>query len=299
MNMSQMGDMQLYISGRPDILKDANITHILSVIDEDLDPTLFAGYEHLQIEEDDSDEVDLIRQFKRCNEFIEKGIASGGGVLVHCLMGISRSVTITAGYLIYKNKWSAEQALEFIRDSRSIAHPNFGFREQLDIYARNLAQAEVALDTVVDYKRYLFRRDVNTALVMDMVPRVGEYAVVDVQSLMEGEMVVKCKKCRLDIDINSAPLALSRSIIEHEKTDSRDPEAVCERYFVDPIAWMKPELGKSLMEGIFRCPGCSEEVGAYAWSGTECNCGGWVIDVFPAMVIWRAGVELHDPRVPN
>jgi hypothetical protein len=51
-------------------------------------------------------------------------------------MGISRSVTVVAAYLVFRHGLTPHQALEWIRLQRPIAWPNRGFREQLgDFYS--------------------------------------------------------------------------------------------------------------------------------------------------------------------
>ncbi|THH10128.1 hypothetical protein EW145_g1543 [Phellinidium pouzarii] len=56
-------------------------------------------------------------------------------VLVHCVMGISRSTTIVCAYLMATRHISPSVALKFIRKRRPLAHPNYGFRRQLAIFA--------------------------------------------------------------------------------------------------------------------------------------------------------------------
>ena len=58
--------------------------------------------------------------------------------LVHCAMGISRSVTIMCAYLIQKFKISYETAIKKIQDIRENAKPNIGFQKQLQTFATSL-----------------------------------------------------------------------------------------------------------------------------------------------------------------
>jgi hypothetical protein len=68
---------------RKDALKDANITHVLSVIDYAMEKKHLEGYKHLHIDVHDVEDSNLLEQFKNTNAFIEEGLASGGGVFVH------------------------------------------------------------------------------------------------------------------------------------------------------------------------------------------------------------------------
>lgn len=60
------------------------------------------------------------------------------GVLVHCLAGISRSVTITVAYLMYKYSLNLNDAFNLVRSRKSNIAPNFHFMEQLHNFEREL-----------------------------------------------------------------------------------------------------------------------------------------------------------------
>jgi dual specificity phosphatase 12 len=69
---------------RKKALRDANITHIVSVLNLDLNSRYdVPGCERLRIDIQDDEEENILQYFKETNLFIEKGIASGGGVFVH------------------------------------------------------------------------------------------------------------------------------------------------------------------------------------------------------------------------
>lgn len=57
-----------------------------------------------------------------------------GRVLVHCTLGISRSVTIVAAYIMWKWGFSASRALQHIKKMRSMSAPNEGFIDQLLVW---------------------------------------------------------------------------------------------------------------------------------------------------------------------
>ncbi|KAK7072879.1 Dual specificity protein phosphatase 6, partial [Halocaridina rubra] len=63
---------------------------------------------------------------------------AGVGVLVHCLAGISRSVTITVAYLMYKEKLNLEEAYEYVRVKKANIAPNFNFMGQLQDFQQQL-----------------------------------------------------------------------------------------------------------------------------------------------------------------
>lgn len=57
---------------------------------------------------------------------------------MHCAAGISRSGSIVCAYLMYKNKWTFEQAWEYGRSKRSKMYPNVGFQRQLKDFQKEL-----------------------------------------------------------------------------------------------------------------------------------------------------------------
>ena len=55
----------------------------------------------------------------------------GRNVLVHCRLGVNRSVTVVAAYLIRCRGFTAEAALEFLKQRRPCAKPNDAYCAQL------------------------------------------------------------------------------------------------------------------------------------------------------------------------
>lgn len=76
--------------------------------------------------------------FYDCIKFIESVKEKGGRVLVHCIQGISRSVSIVMAYLIYKKKVSYDKAFSIVQSKREISSPNFGFSIQLQNFYMRL-----------------------------------------------------------------------------------------------------------------------------------------------------------------
>ncbi|XP_054277743.1 dual specificity protein phosphatase 3 isoform X2 [Macrosteles quadrilineatus] len=72
----------------------------------------------------------ISQHFFEVADFIEQAIKEGGKVLVHCLMGMSRSSTCVLAYLMIKEGLSAGEAVRQVRQHRDI-RPNDGFLLQL------------------------------------------------------------------------------------------------------------------------------------------------------------------------
>lgn len=68
----------------------------------------------------------------------DEGRTNNKGVLVHCLAGVSRSVTITVAYLMYKCSLNLNDAFNLVRSRKSNIAPNFNFMEQLHTFEREL-----------------------------------------------------------------------------------------------------------------------------------------------------------------
>ena len=103
---------------------------------------LFISYKtenisHKILPAEDCDEYDLSVHFEESFDFIENALEKGS-VLVHCAAGVSRSSTIVIAYLMKKNRWSTDEAFDFVKTKRKIISPNAGFMRQLRIYQKDL-----------------------------------------------------------------------------------------------------------------------------------------------------------------
>ena len=75
--------------------------------------------------------------FYECIKFIESVKEKGGRILVHCIQGISRSVSIVIAYIIFSQKLTYDKAFNLVQSKREISSPNFGFSIQLqNFYSR-------------------------------------------------------------------------------------------------------------------------------------------------------------------
>ncbi|XP_061051638.1 dual specificity protein phosphatase 22 isoform X4 [Eubalaena glacialis] len=110
-------------------LSKNKVTHILSVHDS-ARPTL-EGVKYLCIPAADSPSQNLTRHFKESIQFIHECRLRGEGCLVHCLAGVSRSVTLVVAYIMTVTDFGWEDALRTVRAGRSCANPNLGFQRQL------------------------------------------------------------------------------------------------------------------------------------------------------------------------
>ncbi|XP_041975364.1 dual specificity protein phosphatase 13-like isoform X2 [Aricia agestis] len=80
--------------------------------------------------------TDISKYFHIAANFIDEGV-SRGRVLVHCMMGVSRSATCALAFLMIKRGMTFHEAMALVRSRRDI-HPNEGFIRQLQDLDREL-----------------------------------------------------------------------------------------------------------------------------------------------------------------
>ncbi|NWZ63095.1 DS13B phosphatase, partial [Acrocephalus arundinaceus] len=119
------------------ILQSLNITHILNAADGLYNINTGANYyadlqiEYYGVEAFDDPSFDISIFFYDAANFICKAInSSGGRVLVHCAMGVSRSATLVLAFLMIHENMTLVDALKTVSAHRNIC-PNSGFLSQL------------------------------------------------------------------------------------------------------------------------------------------------------------------------
>ncbi|XP_055857605.1 dual specificity protein phosphatase Mpk3 [Episyrphus balteatus] len=126
-------------SGDSRALQKYNIKYVLNVT-PDL-PNVFeasGGIQYLQIPITDHYSQDLAMHFPAAIQFIEEARSKNAAVLVHCLAGVSRSVTVTLAYLMHTRALCLNEAFTLVRDRKPDVSPNFHFMEQLHSFERQL-----------------------------------------------------------------------------------------------------------------------------------------------------------------
>ncbi|XP_046986510.1 dual specificity protein phosphatase Mpk3 [Schistocerca americana] len=124
-----------------------SIQYILNVT-PDL-PNVFedsGSIKYMQIPIADHWSQNLASFFPKAIEFIDEARNNGKGVLVHCVAGVSRSVTITVAYLMNKLSLSLNDAFNLVRSRKSNIAPNFHFMEQLHNYEQELSRPAVCVE---------------------------------------------------------------------------------------------------------------------------------------------------------
>ncbi|KAJ4488368.1 protein-tyrosine phosphatase-like protein [Lentinula aciculospora] len=163
-SINEIVDKQLFLGNlsaavSSELRKRLGITHILSVCPE-LPST---GPNHLTIAVDDCEYDDLLIRLPEACQFIQNALDEGGRVLVHCMMGVSRSATVLSAFLMQSRKLCSTQALELIRTRRPCVQPNYGFLKQLNAFAQCGYHPSAEHPAYISWKRRQ-EQDVTTFL---------------------------------------------------------------------------------------------------------------------------------------
>jgi protein-tyrosine phosphatase len=173
---------RLYLGGftaaRANELKSRGITHVLSVAEEcsprhlnprppsippprhacattsvvvasasstpsSIDDGHHTRFQCLHVRAEDDVDQNLVHYFPICFHFIDQALESGGAVLVHCLVGVSRSATIVCAYLMKRKQLDFADAIEHLQSKRSIASPNPSFVQQLQFFEQILEYEKI------------------------------------------------------------------------------------------------------------------------------------------------------------
>jgi len=111
-------------------LTENNVTFILNVA-TGIQVPHFDNIEYLTVPVLDEPNADIKSTFVQTFQFIDKGLATGASVLVHCNQGVSRSATVCLAYIMKKYKLNFQTALATLKASKTDVKPNEGFTEQL------------------------------------------------------------------------------------------------------------------------------------------------------------------------
>lgn len=95
-------------------------------------------FEYRLVELLDVEHENIYKTFEKVLPQINDIIVQNKGVLVHCMYGASRSVTIVAAYLMKYHQMKAKEALLYMKSKRQEVNPNPGYIKQLTLYEKFL-----------------------------------------------------------------------------------------------------------------------------------------------------------------
>ena len=132
-------------ANNPQYLQRLGITHVLNCTANQSNPdrcpyhadTGILWYEGLPAI--DKETYDILQHVDAANTFINKAM-TGGKVLVHCTMGVNRSVVLVACYMIGVLKMTLLHTVKTLKERRGTVLRNVGFQRQLVTYAKRKGQ---------------------------------------------------------------------------------------------------------------------------------------------------------------
>jgi protein-tyrosine phosphatase len=71
-------------------------------------------------------------------KFVDEQRKAGKTTYVHCAAGVSRSGMVVTAYLMYRNGWSRDETLAFVRSRRPVTNPNPAFMKLLEEWEQEL-----------------------------------------------------------------------------------------------------------------------------------------------------------------
>lgn len=130
-----------YKTMQKDALDRLEIYLVISVLSEDeyedfmIEREDLDGREWIRLVRDDDENADISEYFFKVHAVISEAVKADKKVLVHCAAGVSRSPTLVIAYLMIENRWSYEDAYNYVKKKRPFIYPNSGFIKQLkDLY---------------------------------------------------------------------------------------------------------------------------------------------------------------------
>mmetsp|Transcript_28858 Transcript_28858/g.45667 ORF Transcript_28858/g.45667 Transcript_28858/m.45667 type:complete len:274 (+) Transcript_28858:36-857(+) len=126
-------------SANLELLQQLKISHVLNCAGLDICNEYPSHIEARVICAEDVDGFDIVTGFlDECFEFLDACRRNKGRILVHCMMGMNRSVTIIIAYLMYAYNMTLWKAVAFVAERRGWILQNESFRRQLIEYAHKI-----------------------------------------------------------------------------------------------------------------------------------------------------------------
>jgi protein-tyrosine phosphatase len=133
-------------------LRQRKITHVLTATNR-MKPMFPDDIHYLVLDFPDSADQNLLDVFAEAHAFIGEAHAGSGAVLIHCMAGQSRSVSVALSYIMAREGVSDTEALAALRAHRSDAKPIAAFQEQLALFHRMQCRVDDAHPEVQKLRR--------------------------------------------------------------------------------------------------------------------------------------------------
>lgn len=127
----QMFEIQpkIYLSRFPNEIP-SKITHVLNMCTQPHPVDTSRTYMQVPIYDFDN----ITPYIKDILGFIDKAVENEGVVLVHCAMGMNRSVAAVLSYLCHCNPIKSSEALKIVKKIKPDVNPSTVFLRQIDLF---------------------------------------------------------------------------------------------------------------------------------------------------------------------
>lgn len=100
--------------------------------------SLFNDIHYIHISLLDHPDEQIIEKIKPILPIVHQLLLDAKPVLIHCMVGASRSVAFLICYCMKYKSWSLNYCLDFIKEKRPLISPNTGYLVQLQNYEKEL-----------------------------------------------------------------------------------------------------------------------------------------------------------------
>lgn len=121
-----------------------NITLLINAAQE-LPKMELSNVEVIKLFLDDAPYAMISCHFDRIADKINEHLSNGGRVMVHCVLGVSRSTSLCLAYYIKYRNMTLKQAFDHISAKRPCVRPNPGFWRQLVEYEKRIFTSKQSL----------------------------------------------------------------------------------------------------------------------------------------------------------
>jgi len=209
----------------------------------------------------DVSSFNLLQHLQDTCEIINTWLDAKESIVVHCLEGQSRSVTVIAAYLMFTYNYDITKALEIIKDKKADIGPNEGFLKQLKLF-EDMKYKFAATSCI--YQTFLLTLQNQDLSGQSNIDHINDGVV---------QSSIKCKQCRI--------LLVERChlILPHNTQ-------CFSIYLKTSPDWLIKHMKQTDSNNKILCHKCRGKLGAFNLKGTSC-CGEWIT---PA-------IQLHKRRV--
>ena len=137
------------------LLKKNGITSIINLASQVCESS--KGFNQLNIPMQDGGDDNLLSYIWDTTLMIDETLNNNGKILIHCLEGVSRSVSICIAYLILKFNYDYFKAFNLIRSKRRVASPHPKFIAQLIQLSEILGLTEKYSCNFIKDKQIIFQ----------------------------------------------------------------------------------------------------------------------------------------------